>query len=76
MPRYFVSGVMTISVHVYVDAETPEEAKKVAEDAPLQGFCHQCARGQDDEWSTSGELDGTPQDLEVREAYSDDEVEM
>lgn len=67
MPRYMVTGEMTISVHGYVDADSPEEAKKLAEDMPLQTFCNQCANGNDDEWSTSGELDGVPCNIEVEE---------
>lgn len=58
MPRYIVTGVMTISMHVEVDADSPEEARKLAEEAPIVGLCHQCSRGDRDEWSTSGELDG------------------
>lgn len=70
MKRFRVTGVATISVHTDVDAETPEEAIKIAQGRPMQGLCFQCANteGADDEWRTSGELDGEPGDLEVEES--------
>jgi hypothetical protein len=35
----------------------------------MQGLCFQCsgAEGADDEWRTSGELDGEPDELEAEE---------
>lgn len=58
MPKYRVTGFMTISVSVVVEADSPAKAREAARDAPLQTFCNQCARGSDDEWSTTGDLDG------------------
>lgn len=64
--RFMVVAEMTISVSVYVDAESEEEASALAEKAPIQTFCHQCASGADDEWS-AGELDGEPTIIEITE---------
>lgn len=58
MKRYLVVGEVTISVSVEVKANSEKEAKEKALQMPMMGFCHQCARGEDDAWSTSGELDG------------------
>lgn len=57
--KYRVIGHVTISVSVVVDAKSPEEARRLALDAPMQSLCNQCASGVDEEWSTSGELDGS-----------------
>lgn len=57
--KYFVTGTITISVHVTVEAKSKAEAIRIAHKAPMMTFCHQCANGVEDEWSTSGELDGT-----------------
>lgn len=57
--RYRVTGAMTISVVVDVDADSEEHAREVAEAAAVMNLCNQCAHGEPDEWSTSGELDGT-----------------
>jgi hypothetical protein len=69
MKRFRVAGVATISVHTDVDAETPEEAIQIAKWRPMQRLCFQCsgAEGADDEWRTSGELDGEPDELEAEE---------
>ena len=58
MPRFLVSGEVTITISVYVEADDAEAAKTQAlEEAPMQGLCYQCSKGRDDEWSI-GELDG------------------
>lgn len=69
MPKYIVTGSITISVHTVVDADSPEAAKEEAQSRSVQGLCHQCAdsRGADEEWRTSVELDGEPTDLNVEE---------
>lgn len=64
---YRVSGVMTISVFVDVEAESEEEAKALSEDCGVMHLCHSCADGHEGEWSTSGELDGAPNELEAKE---------
>ncbi len=64
--KYLVVAEMTISVSVRVEAKNEEEAKEKALEAGVQGLCHQCARGDYDVWSTSGELDGEPMITEVQ----------
>lgn len=68
MTRYRVCGEMTISVYVEVNAASENEAKRIARQAPIMSLCHQCAQGEDDSWSTSGELDGTVRISGVEEA--------
>ena len=67
--RYYVAGTMTISIHVEVEADSPEHAREVAEDAGVQRLCHYCASGgAKGEWRTSGELDGPPVITDIEEA--------
>lgn len=64
MPKYRVSGLLTVSVSTCVEADTEAEAKELAMANPNVGLCHQCAGGDEDsEWVTSGELDGEPTEL-------------
>lgn len=56
--KYLVTGYITISVSVEVEADSPKAARALARDAPMMTLCGQCAHGCPDEWSTSGELDG------------------
>ena len=58
MAKYLVVGLVTISVHVEVEADSEEGALHAAQEAPMLSLCRRCAVGQPDEWSTSGELDG------------------
>lgn len=59
--KYQVQGAMTISVFVTVEARNAAEARKKAEDCTVQGLCNYCASTSgEEEWHTSGELDGTP----------------
>ena len=65
MPKFALVADVTISVHTVVEADTLEEAKSIAEARSL-------ARVKDDSdadavWSTSGELDGTPENIRVEE---------
>jgi hypothetical protein len=58
----------TIGVFTDVEADSPEQAKELAEDRGMVGLCYQCATGDPaEEWCTSGELDGIPSDLDVEE---------
>lgn len=61
MAKYRVLGVMTISVHVDVEAKNATEARRIAESAGIMSLCHQCASGEEGAWSTSGELDSEPE---------------
>lgn len=67
--QFKVTAAVTISVWTEVDADSEEQAKEIASDRAMQSLCHQCGgsrRGEGrEEWRTSGELDGTPFDLEV-----------
>lgn len=61
MPKFRVSGTLTISVYIDVEAEDEDAAKEVARQEGVQGLCWQCARGEEGVWCTSGELDGEPE---------------
>jgi len=69
LKRYRVQGELTISVSTIVWATSAAAAKTLAEDKPVQGLCHQCSSGDEEEteWVTSGELDGAPAKLQVEE---------
>ena len=68
MPKYIVSATVTISIQTEVIADTEEAALEQAYGRPMMSFCHQCTHGYpEDEWITSGELDGTPQELRAEE---------
>jgi hypothetical protein len=59
MPKFIVTGHVTISVNTDVEAKSAAEAKRIAAGRGLMTFCHQCATGEPHlEWVTSGELDG------------------
>lgn len=58
--KYRVSGIVSISVHVDVEASSKKEAIERAQDAGMQTLCCSCSDGDPDSWSTSGELDGAP----------------
>lgn len=73
MKKWAVRTVATISIHTIVEAETEAEAKDLAMDRGMQSFCNQCSDGNPaEEWTTSGELDGEPQEerIEVVEVQS------
>ena len=57
---WMVTGAIKISVTTRVLAESEEEAVGTAADRSIMGLCHRCAgsEGDDQEWRTSGELDG------------------
>ena len=64
MPVFIVTGELTISVWTRVEAASAKDAVREARERAVPGLCHQCATGApDDEWSTSGELDGEPTKL-------------
>lgn len=63
---YRVTGLVTISITTEVKAESAFEAKEKARERPLQTLCHHCASAENDEqWATTGELDGEPKIQEV-----------
>lgn len=67
MRRFRVSGTMTISCYVDVEARDVIEARETAADADNMQLCHSCSSTHEGQWSTSGELDGTPEILDVEE---------
>jgi hypothetical protein len=67
MSKYIVTGTVTISCQVEVEAKSEAEARKLAADAPMLTLCYQCSNGEPGSWNTSGELDGTPTIESVRE---------
>jgi len=72
--RFAVSGEVTISICVIVEAGTKEQAIELARDAPMMTLCHRCGDGasvHDFEWRTNGDLDGEPAKLSAEE--TDDE---
>lgn len=62
-----------ITLNVTVSAASLEDAVDKAKAASVMSLCHQCSRGEDDEWSTSGELDTTPAEAELVEALRNNE---
>lgn len=67
MTRYIVNGHVTVSISTTVEAKSVREAKRLALEQPMQSFCSQCSSGHDEQWVTSGELDGEPQIDSVEE---------
>lgn len=60
-----VSSMITISVFVDVEADNKEDAIDKALGYPVRHLCHSCSNAVEDQWSTSGELDGEPQEEHV-----------
>ena len=61
MGRYIVNGHVTISISTTVVASSVVAARRKALERGMQSLCHQCATGDpEEEWVTSGELDGEP----------------
>jgi hypothetical protein len=60
MPKYIVSGTVTISCMVEVEAESAEAAREAAEGADMMTLCYQCSHVEADVWC-AGELDGIPE---------------
>lgn len=65
MNKYIVSGTITISCMVEVEANSEAEARELAADAPMKAFCNHCASGELGSWSAS-ELDGEPNIMTVQ----------
>jgi hypothetical protein len=68
--KYRLSGLVTVSVSILVEAPTEEAAREVAGNAPMQGLCFQCSTTTgsdplDPEWRLGGELDGEPKIITV-----------
>lgn len=65
--KYLVSATVTISLHTKVEADSPEEAQRIATLRDLCGISTADSYGESAEevWHHSGELDGEPCDLRV-----------
>lgn len=61
MPKYVLTGLVTMSMRTVVEAESEEEAREIAESKDLCSIGSPEAYGQneDDAWVHSGEIDGT-----------------
>lgn len=64
---FVVAG--TVTFHVTVRADSLEKAVEKAQSASVMSLCHQCSKGEDGEWSTSGELDFVPAETSLEEVY-------
>lgn len=63
---YRVTAAITISLNAEVKARSLEEAERLAVELRLPTLCAQCGADQGNGvWSTSGEFDGEPQDIEI-----------
>lgn len=61
MRKFTVGAMVTISLYTEVEADSPEQARELAENQQMPSLCHQCAGGEPEEqWCTSGEFDGVP----------------
>jgi hypothetical protein len=73
MSKYGFVVEALITLQVSVEADSLEEATEAAQSMSVMSLCHQCAHGNDDEWSTSGELDCDPAGCVLLAVYCDDE---
>jgi hypothetical protein len=47
MPKYSVSGTITVGVYTdEVEADTPEQARQIARTRCVQGLCYHCSSGR------------------------------
>lgn len=73
MSKYGFVIEAVISMHLDVEADSLESAVEVAQASAVMSLCHQCARGEINEWSTSGELDCNPESAVLSAVYCDNE---
>ena len=72
--KYVFVVEATISMSVDVEADSLEAAIEEAQVAGVMSLCHQCARGEENAWNTSGELDiGDPGSAVLAAVYCDNE---
>ena len=66
--KFRVTAEVMISVSTLVDAKTERGAIEQASKRGMVSLCRQCAQGEaEQEWVTSGELDGEPYNLRAEE---------
>jgi hypothetical protein len=70
--NYLITGELTISVCTEVRAESLAQAKRIAANRSAMTLCHRCSGDEhvNEEWVTSGELDGEPKNLVGKERRS------
>jgi hypothetical protein len=73
MKRYTFVVNPQITLLFEVEAASLAEALAKAGGAPVMSLCHQCARGEQGAWRTSGELDADPTYAELVDAQEDGE---
>jgi hypothetical protein len=74
MSKYGFVIEATISMGIDVEADSLEAAIEKAKGAGVMSLCHQCARGEEGVWNTSGELDcGDPGAAVLAAVYCDGE---
>ena len=69
MPKYTISGRVTISCYTEVEAASPKQAREFAALRPMCSVLEIERMGETagDVWSHGGELDGTPEIVSVEE---------
>lgn len=71
---YTVEAQIVISVFTEVEADSEREAISIAAQRNVTDLCASCAnKSPDEEWVTTGELDGEPQKLTIGGAEVDNE---
>lgn len=61
--KYEALATVTISICATVEADSLKEATGKVEDLGMRTFCFGCSEESDEDWTTTGELDGTPFDV-------------
>lgn len=63
MPKYRISGYLTVSANAIVEAKDEAEARRKAADLACPSLCHQCeyAGGDEGMWRLNG-FDDPPED--------------
>ncbi len=64
--KFLVTGEVTISTQIEIEAPTEAAARKIARVAGMMSLCASCSDGDEGCWNTSGELDGVPTIIAVQ----------
>lgn len=69
MPTYTVTGLLYAPVVTHVEASSPEEAIRIAEERDQPRLCHQCSGGGDSarRWVLSDGLSDVVENMEAEE---------
>jgi len=71
--KYIFIIEATISLSIEVEAASLTEAVEKAKNSPTMSFCHQCAKGEEGCWSTSGELDTDPSSATLVDFHTEED---